>query len=95
MVALIGVVFFYFIVIRPSERTESSTGFRLDDLVGKQGEVWITIPSDGFGEVVITIAGGNTNHIAASIAGKSIPEGTKVLVKEVRDHVIYVQQLEG
>jgi hypothetical protein len=67
----------------------------LHDLVGKQGEVWVTIPSDGFGEVVITIAGGNTNHIAASLAGISIPEGTMVVIKEVKDHVIYVDQLEG
>jgi hypothetical protein len=95
ILALVGVAFFYFIIIRPSERTESSTGYRLHDLVGKQGEVWVTIPSDGFGEVVITIAGGNTNHIAASLAGISIPEGTMVVIKEVKDHIIYVDQMEG
>lgn len=93
--AMFGVAFYYYLVIRPAERTESSTGFSLQDLIGRQGEVWITIPSDGHGEVLITMTGGNSNHIAASLDGNSIPEGTKVTVREVEDQVIYVEKVEG
>ncbi|WP_240873553.1 hypothetical protein [Shimazuella soli] len=82
-------------MIRPAERTESSTGFSVQDLIGKHGEVWIGIPVDGFGEVLITMAGGNTNHIAASMDGNLIPEGTRVIVRNVKDQIIYVEILEG
>jgi membrane protein implicated in regulation of membrane protease activity len=93
--AFFGVAFYYYLVIRPAKGTESSTGFSLQDLIGKQGEVWITIPDDGHGEVLITMTGGNTNHIAASLDGNSIPEGTKVTVQKVKDQVLFVEKEEG
>jgi membrane protein implicated in regulation of membrane protease activity len=90
VISLIAVIFFYFVVIQPANRTESSTGFQLRDLVGKQGEVWVAIPPDGYGEVLITTAGGNSNHIAGSQLDVTIPEGTKVIVSEVKDQILYV-----
>jgi len=85
----------YLLVIRPADRTENSTGFQLLDLVGREGEVWISIPTDGFGEVLVTMTGGNTNQIAASFAGDPIPEGIRVVIREVRDQVLYVQPVKG
>lgn len=88
-------ILLYLVVIRPAHRTENSTGFQLKDLIGREAEVWITIPAEGYGEVLVTMTGGNTNHIAASITGNSISEGTMVIIQEVRDQVLYVQPLRG
>jgi hypothetical protein len=95
IISLMSVIFFYFVVIRPANRTESSTGFHLRDLIGKQGEIWVAIPPNGYGEVLITTAGGNSNHIAGSRLDVTIPEGTKVIVYEVKDQILYVDVLEG
>lgn len=93
--AVVSILLLYFLIVRPSKYTENSTGFQLKDLIGKEGEVWTSIPSDGLGEVLITMAGGNSNQIAASHMGTPIAEGMRVVVCDVRDQILYVQQVKG
>ncbi|MEJ8546894.1 NfeD family protein [Brevibacillus borstelensis] len=80
----------YFIWIKPMEHAESSIGYSMKQLEGKVGEVLTSVPAEGLGEVLITMVGGTTNHMAASIDREAIPEGTRVVVIDVRDHVLYV-----
>ncbi|UFJ39716.1 NfeD family protein [Brevibacillus humidisoli] len=80
----------YFIWIEPMKDAETSTGFSMADLIGRSGEVLTTIPAEGVGEVLITMVNGTTNHVAASLQGEAIAEGTQIRVAEVQDHVLYV-----
>ncbi|MBO8163346.1 MAG: NfeD family protein [Brevibacillus sp.] len=80
----------YFIWVEPMKDAETSTGFSINDLVGRTGEVLTGIPASGVGEVLITMVNGTTNHVAASWHEQEIAEGTKVIVAEVRDHVLFV-----
>jgi membrane-bound ClpP family serine protease len=80
----------YFIWVEPMSEAENSTGYSMRQLVGHVGEVWTSIPANGFGEVLITLVSGTTHHIAASASSEPIPEGTRVLVVEVSNHVLYV-----
>ncbi|MFM1653710.1 NfeD family protein [Brevibacillus sp. B_LB10_24] len=80
----------YFIWVKPMKDAEVSTGYSLQQLTGKIGEVLTAIPENGLGEVVIPMITGTTNHMAASMDQVSIPEGTRVVVVEVKDHVLYV-----
>ncbi|MEG6512278.1 NfeD family protein [Desulforamulus ruminis] len=84
----------YFSYVRPMKNSENSTGFSMQDLVGKIGEVTIPIPEAGYGEVLIKVGAGNTNQIAASLDEEEIPAGAKVVVIEARDSTVYVFQYE-
>ncbi|WNC14008.1 NfeD family protein [Brevibacillus brevis] len=90
---LIGValaVAAYFLWVEPMSRAENSTGYTMDQLGGKVGEVSTTIPANGLGEVLVKMVSGTTFHMAASLEGVPIKQGSRVVVVEVRDHVLYV-----
>lgn len=74
------------------EAADNSTAFSMQELIGRTGEVIITIPAVGFGEVLIPVGSGNTNQIAASLNQQEIAQGTEIIVIEVRDHTLYVTE---
>lgn len=84
----------YFVYVRPMKNAENSISFSLADLEGKLGEVSVPIPVKGFGEVILRIGAGNTNQIAGSNDNTEISAGTKVVVGEVRDGILYVFKYE-
>jgi membrane protein implicated in regulation of membrane protease activity len=94
VIALILSVIFYFLYVRPMENTENSTGFSVQDFVGMVGEVTIPIPQNGYGEVVLTIAGSSSNQIASSFEGEEIELGKKVLVIDISEGTIQVSPYE-
>jgi membrane protein implicated in regulation of membrane protease activity len=85
----------YFVWVKPMENAESSIGYSMKQLEGMVGEVLTSIPAEGLGEVLITMVGGTTNHMAASIDREAIREGTRVVVIDVRDHVLYVTPFQN
>lgn len=88
----LAVAFFY---VRPMRNSENSTGFSVKELRGAVGEITVPIPIGGCGEVVLKVGAGRTNQIAASFDGKPVPEGSKVVVVEEREGVLYVSLLEA
>ena len=84
----------FFLYVKPMKNTENSTGFSIQDLVGKIGEVSVPIPAKGYGEVLVRIGAGNSNQIAASFDGEELPAGIRVVVAEVKDSTLYVFRYE-
>lgn len=80
----------YYIWVEPMSRAENSTGYTMSQLHGKIAEVATTIPAEGLGEVYVSVISGTVYHMAASMEKRMIKEGTRVVVVEVRDHVLYV-----
>lgn len=80
----------YFSYVKPMKNCENSSGFSIKDLVGKIGEVTVPIPVRGYGEVVLKIGVSNTNQIAANLDQVEIPVGTKVVVMEAKEGILYV-----
>lgn len=80
----------YFGYVKPMKDSENSTGFSMEDLVGKFGEVITPIPGRGYGEILVKIGAGNTNQIAASLDEADIPAGVRVVVGEYRENTLYV-----
>ncbi|WP_246938692.1 NfeD family protein [Bacillus pinisoli] len=93
-IGLILSIFFYLLYVKPMENTENSTGYSVQDFVGKVGEVTIPIPKDGYGEILLSIGGGASNQIAASFEDIDIPSGVKALVIEIRDDTLLVSPYE-
>jgi len=90
----VAVAFAVFVLyVRPMENSENSVAFSIRDLSGKIGEVTVSIPPRGYGEVLVKAGAGNTNQIAASFDGEFIENGARVVVVEVRDDTLYVSKL--
>ncbi len=87
-------IFVYFIYVRPMQNAENSYGYSMSDLIGKIGTVTVPIPKEGFGEILIKIGAGNTNHIACSCDGEKFTAGTRVVVADIKDGVLNVLRYE-
>jgi membrane protein implicated in regulation of membrane protease activity len=59
---------------------QASSELRMAGLRGVRGEVTVTIPENGVGEIMLTAGGERTTHIARSADGRSIPAGTEVVI---------------
>ncbi|WP_194842103.1 protease [Gracilibacillus salitolerans] len=94
---LIGIgaylLIYYFLVI-PLSNAESSTSISVHDLEGKVGEVITTIPAQGMGEVFISSTSGSRNETAVSFDKKIIKQGQQIVVVQVKDHVLYVSEID-
>ncbi|MGE5405451.1 MAG: protease [Candidatus Saccharibacteria bacterium] len=80
----------YFLYLKPMKNAENSTGYSINDLEGKIATVITTVPTKGCGEVLVKVGVTNTNHIACSLDGEEIPSGTRVVIGEVEDGILYV-----
>ncbi|KAB8137837.1 protease [Gracilibacillus oryzae] len=84
---------YYFLVV-PMSNAESSTSISVYDLERKIGEVITTIPAKGMGEVFVSSSSGSRNETAISFDQVEIKQGKQVVVVEVKDHTLYVSELE-
>lgn len=92
--AILLSVAMYFLYVKRMKGAENSISFSINDLVGRIGEVNTSIPSTGYGEVVIHMGASFTHQIAASFDKDSISEGVRVVVVEVKDDTLYVTKLD-
>ena len=76
------------------KNSENSSGYSVQELIGKIGEVTVPIPAGGYGEIVVKAGVGLTNQIAATMDHTEIPAGTRVVVGEVKDGVFHVFRFE-
>nr|WP_275577005.1 NfeD family protein [Thalassobacillus pellis] len=84
----------YHYLVIPMSKAESSTAISVQDLEGKIGEVITTIPLDGMGEVFIESTSGSRSESAKSFEEKTIKQGSRVVVVEVKEHILYVSEWE-
>ncbi|MBB3113448.1 hypothetical protein FHS18_005560 [Paenibacillus phyllosphaerae] len=96
IVAQLLTLAFYFLYIRPMERSENSVGYSVMELVGVIAEVLTPVPAQGYGEVTLRVGASYTHHIASSYEGVGIAAGAKVVVVEVeeKEGVLQVASIE-
>ncbi|AXD74522.1 protease [Salmonella enterica] len=88
--ALILSVAVFYGYVRPMRHAETSTAFSMKELTGKEAVVSVTIPAQGYGEVMIRVGAGSTSQVAASFDGTQIEKETIVVVVEVTGGVVFV-----
>lgn len=81
-IAFLASIALQFLYIRPMQRAERSVAFSMKELVGHTARVTIPIPANGYGEIMLSVGGGNVCQIARSGNGNQIPTGTEVVVIE-------------
>jgi membrane-bound ClpP family serine protease len=82
-------------VLIPLSSAEESLAYTEDSLKGRVGKTIISIPENGFGEVILESSSGTIAKPAASYRNESIEEGMQVLVIEVNSGVLYVVRYEN
>lgn len=94
IVSLLLVTLLHMFVFVPIRSAESSLGYSDEDLKGKLAKVIISIPVDGFGEVVLSIGGSTVSKSAQSFENEPIPYETEVLIIDVQKGVVFVTPYE-
>lgn len=69
-------------------------GFELNELIGTLVEVTLAVPSEGMGEVLVTVGGSRNYYSAKSYNQIEIKTGEKALVIEIEDRVFKIQKYE-
>jgi hypothetical protein len=90
IIALLLVTVLNIFVLIPLSSAEESLAYSEEDLKGRIGKVIISIPKDGFGEVILEGNGGTIAMSATGFENEAIPFESEVLVIDVKESVLYV-----
>ena len=71
---------------------QASSEVKMTTLVGMTAEVAIAIPEGHLGLISLSAAGERSMHIARSRDGKAIPQGTSVVIRELRGDYVVVER---
>jgi len=94
LIAIVISLLVYYLYVKPMENSENSTGYSIHDLVGKIGEITIPLPNIGYGEVMVKIGAGNVLHIASSLEQRVMIAGTRVVIVDEVDGVLFVTEFD-
>lgn len=90
VVSAIAIVLVNYFIIIPVKRSEKNMSYSINDLKGTVGEVFTTIPADGFGEVIISRTHGTVSKPAKSFDNEELIEGTSILVIDIDDEGVFL-----
>lgn len=93
-VAFVIDTFLNIFVLIPMSSAEESLSYTEESLKGRVGKIIISVPENGFGEIIIDSKSGMISKPAASYENMTIAEGKKVLVIDVVNGVLYVDPYE-
>lgn len=88
------VVLFFFLILQILKLTEDNT-FKVENLIGKVGEVYLTIPAKmgGKGKIQISLNGTNHELQAMTEAEENIPSSHSVRVIYIYDETLVVAKI--
>jgi hypothetical protein len=90
-----GFLFIFFILILQILKLTEDNTFKMENLIGKTGEVYLTIPANmsGKGKVLISVNGSNHELQAMTEAEESIPSSYSVRVIYIYDKILVVSKI--
>jgi len=91
---LIFIALFFLLIREILKLTEDNT-FKIENLIGKTGEVYINIPAQmsGKGKVQISLKGSNHELSAMTRSEENIHSGNLVRVEEIEDKILIVSKI--
>ncbi|NHN30258.1 protease [Paenibacillus sp. S3N08] len=93
LIAMVLSALTYIFFVRNMNKAEQSIGHSVHELVGRAAEVSVTIPTLGYGEIIIRTRSGISNYPAVSFEGLSIAQGKQVVIVELRGRDFAVSEL--
>jgi hypothetical protein len=89
-IALIIVLLLHFFVFIPLRSAETSLNYSDADLEGALAKVIVTVPRDGFGEILLQRKSGAISKAAKSMNNEEIAFGTEVIIVKMENGVALV-----
>jgi membrane protein implicated in regulation of membrane protease activity len=89
-IAIIVVLLLHFFIFVPLRSAETSLNYSEADLEGSLAKVIVTVPSDGFGEILLQRKSGAISKPAKSIGSEEIASGTEVIIVKMENGVAVV-----
>lgn len=86
---IISIILHFFVFVRLANAEESLV-YTEESLKGRIARVIVSIPKDGYGEILIESYSGNISKTATSFYNEEIPYGTETVIIEIRSNVAYV-----
>ncbi|MEY8759715.1 serine protease [Chryseobacterium tongliaoense] len=88
------VILFFILIFQILKLTEDNT-FKIENLIGKTGEVYLTIPANmsGKGKILISVNGAHHELQAMTESEESIPSSHSVRVIYIYDKVLVVAKI--
>jgi hypothetical protein len=93
VVASMLAILFNLFILTPLQHTEESTAYSEEDLEGEYGEIILSIPAEGFGEIVVRLDSGTIAKTATSMDGKPISAGATAVIMKIENDIAYVSEL--
>ncbi len=81
-------VAFFLAKVLAGERVMDPADYRLE---GQMGRVSVTIPANGVGEIIFSLAGARRSEAARSLSGQPIPRGKEVVIIDYQRGIALVQ----
>jgi membrane protein implicated in regulation of membrane protease activity len=94
LLSLLLVTLLNVFVLVPIRSAEESLAYHEDDLKGRTGTVITSVPSDGFGEILIEGISGRIPKSAVSLNNVPISQGQRILVVDIQKGVVTVMPYE-
>ncbi|WP_054706440.1 NfeD family protein [Bacillus sp. JCM 19041] len=94
VIALVLAILFNLFILTPLQHAEESNAYDDEDLEGRTGEIILSIPTDGYGEVVLRGDSGTIAKTAACVDGTEIQAGTEVVIVKIEKGIAYVAMLD-
>lgn len=90
-----GFIFIFFILILQILKLTEDNTFKLENLIGRAGEVYLTIPADMKGKGKITISVNGTSHELPAMTEEkeNISSGDSVRVTYIYDKILVVSKI--
>lgn len=97
LAAVVGVIFIllFFILIKQIMKLTEDNTFKLENLKGKTGEVYLNIPpqKSGKGKILISMNGSNHELDAMTVSEEMIPSSSVVKVVDIEDNILLVSKI--
>lgn len=95
IVSTILTTLFNVFILIPLASAEESLAYSDEDLKGRIGRVILSIPEDGYGEVIVSGNSGNIAKPAVGFDNQSITDGREIIVIDVKNGVLYVSERDA
>lgn len=95
ILSIIFVTLLHLFVLVPIRSAEQSWGYSEEALIGSVGTAIVSIPIDGYGEVMVQWKSGVISKPAVSYDNEAIARDERVLIIEIKDGVFYVSPYQS
>ncbi|WP_339177664.1 hypothetical protein [Oceanobacillus sp. FSL W7-1293] len=95
ILSIIFVTLLHLFVLVPIRSAEQSWGYSEEALIGSVGTAIVSIPIDGYGEVMVQWKSGVISKPAVSYDNEAISQDERVLIIEIKDGVFYVSPYQS